>query len=106
MNSIVFSGGRQIGRTHAARLGCHLKTIEKPNQNGYSFDCADLERIERAIVLMSPAFVRPGWARYRLTIPVHGQRSAVIYDTVFPCLVTCRPAPRLGTVYEGEHAHE
>ncbi|HEY9081323.1 hypothetical protein [Magnetovibrio sp.] len=105
MNSIVFVPGRRCAKVMAARWKCHLNTIEHADKYGYGFDLTDLERIERAIARMYPAFIQPGQARYRLTMRVAGQRIVFIYDTVFRCLVTCRPAPRLVTGFDEDQDH-
>ncbi|MBX3447535.1 MAG: hypothetical protein KF765_12345 [Parvibaculaceae bacterium] len=71
------------------RMNCRNHFARRAALRAPQLTHADIERLERRIDRMRPAFEREGVNRYNLTIISGGQFLRVVYDTELKCLVTC-----------------
>lgn len=71
------------------RMSCHMHVLQRAARRGIVMTADDIVRLEDLIGRSTPAFERPGAARYLLTVkPAGGRRMRAVYDTGLRCLVS------------------
>lgn len=73
------------------RFRCRLHVEKRAIQRRIPLSPWDIDRLERSLERLRPAFERPGVNRYRLTLKHDSRRLVVIYDTRLCCLVSLWP---------------